>query len=47
MPQFNIGDKVVRVDSGAHGTVIGVRQGRGRTLYQVVFLHKKKTSTTL
>jgi hypothetical protein len=37
MPQFSIGDKVVRVDSGAHGTVINIRQGRGRTLYQVVF----------
>lgn len=43
MPQFNIGDKVVKVESGAHGTVIGVRQGRGRVLYQVVFPSGEET----
>lgn len=37
MAQFNIGDKVVRVGNDAHGTVINVRPGRGRTLYTVMF----------
>lgn len=37
MALFNIGDKVVKIDNDAHGTVIKVTQGRGRVLYSVVF----------
>ena len=37
MATFNIGDKVIKIDNNAHGTVIGVRQGRGRVIYTVMF----------
>lgn len=36
MAHFKIGDSVVKIDSGAHGTVINVRSGRGRVIYTVV-----------
>lgn len=37
MAQFKIGDKVVKVDNDARGTVINLRQGRGRVVYTVMF----------
>ena len=37
MAKFDIGDKVIKIDNGAHGTVISVTPGRGRVLYTVVF----------
>lgn len=38
MADYNIGDKVIKIDSGEHGTVIEVMPlRRGRQLYQVVF----------
>lgn len=37
MAQFKIGDKVVKADNDAHGTVINLRQGRGRVIYTVMF----------
>lgn len=37
MAQFNIGDKVIKVDNETHGTVIGIRSGRGRVIYKVMF----------
>ena len=37
MAQFNIGDRVVKIDNDTHGTVIGVRSGRGRVIYTVMF----------
>lgn len=37
MALFNIGDKVVKIDNDTHGTVIGVRSGRGRVIYTVMF----------
>ena len=41
MVQFNVGDKVVKIDNDTHGTVIGVKSGRGRVLYNVSFLMEK------
>ena len=37
MALFNIGDKVLKIDNDTHGTVIGVRSGRGRVIYTVMF----------
>lgn len=37
MAQFNIGDKVIKVDNDAHGTVINIKTGRGRVIYTVTF----------
>lgn len=37
MALFNIGDKVVKIDNESHGTVIGIKSGRGRVLYTVMF----------
>lgn len=43
MAQFNIGDKVVKVDNDTHGTIIGVKSGRGRVLYTVMFPNGEMT----
>ena len=37
MALFNIGDKVIKIDNGARGTVVDVKSGRGRVLYAVIF----------
>lgn len=37
MAQFKIGDKVIKVDTNTHGTVIAVKSGRGRVFYTVKF----------
>lgn len=37
MALFNIGDKVIKIDNDARGTVVDVKSGRGRVLYAVIF----------
>ena len=37
MPQFKIGDKVIKIDNDARGTIVGVKSGRGRVIYNVTF----------
>ena len=37
MSLFNIGDKVIKIDNDARGTVVDVKSGRGRVLYAVIF----------
>ena len=43
MSQFEIGDKVIKVDDGAKGTIVGIKSGRGRVLYTVMFLTGEAT----
>lgn len=37
MAQFNIGDKVIKIDNNEKGTVVGVKKGRGRVMYNITF----------
>lgn len=43
MAQFKIGDKVIKIDSNTQGTIIGVRSGRGRVVYTVMFSNGEMT----